>query len=47
MFVEPENVFVCLYVEPVSTSKDYVRSGMKTDSVLCLCTPLSSSVPEM
>ena len=28
--------FVCLYVEPVLTSKDYVRSWIKIGSVLCL-----------
>ena len=27
-------VFVCLYVEPVSRSKDYVRSRIKIGSVL-------------
>ena len=40
-------VFVCLYVEPVSRSKDYVWSWIKIGSVLCLCTPVSRSVPEM
>ena len=42
-------LFVYLYVEPVSRSKDYVRSWIKhrkTGSVLCLCTPVSPSVPE-
>ena len=29
-------VFVCLYVEPVLRSKEYVWSGIKTGSVLCL-----------
>ena len=32
---------------PVSRSKDYVRSGIKIGSVLCLCTHVSPSVPEM
>ena len=36
-----------LYVEPVSRSKDYVRSLINIGSVLCLCTPVSPSVPEM
>ena len=40
-------VFVCLYVESVSRSKDYVWSGIKIGSVLCLCTPASQCVPEM
>ena len=40
-------VFVCLYVEPVSRSKDCVRSWIKFGSVLCLCAPVSPSVPEM
>ena len=40
-------VCVCLYVEPVSRSKHYVRSGIKTGSVLCLCTRVSPSVPEI
>ena len=35
---------VCLYVEPISRSKDYVRSWIKTDSVVCLSTPVSPSV---
>ena len=35
------------HVEPVSRSKDHVRSGIKIGSVLCLCTPVSPSVPEM
>ena len=39
---------VCLYVEPVSRSKDYVRSLINIGSVvLCLYTPVSPSVPEM
>ena len=32
-------VFVCLYFEPVSRSKDDVWSGIKIGSVLCLCYP--------
>ena len=40
-------VCVCLFVEPVSRSKDYIRSRMKIGSVVCLYTPLSPSVPEM
>ena len=40
-------VCVCLYVEPVSRSKDYVRSRLKIGSVVCLYTPVSPSVPEM
>ena len=38
---------VCLYVEPVARSKDYVRSRLKIRSVVCLYTPVSPSVPEM
>ena len=30
-------VVVCLYVEPISKSKDYDRFRIKLDSVLCLC----------
>ena len=40
-------VCVCLYVEPVSRSKDYVRSRREIGSVVCLYTLVSSSVPEM
>ena len=40
-------VCVCLYVEPVSRSKDCVRSRMKIGSVVCLYTPVSPSVPKM
>ena len=42
-------MYLCItsYVEPVSSSKDYVRSGVKFGSVLCLYTPVSRSVPEM
>ena len=36
-----------LYVEPVSRSKDYVRSRIKIGSVVCLHTPVLPSVPEM
>ena len=36
-----------LYVEQVSRSKDYVQSKIKIVSVVCLCTPVSPSVPEM
>ena len=36
-----------LYVEPVSRSKDNVRSRIKFGSVVCLYTPVSPSVPEM
>ena len=32
-------VFVCLYVEPVSRSKDYIRSGIKIGSVSWVCCP--------
>ena len=35
------------YVEPVSRSKDYVWSRIKTGSVVCLYTPLSPDMPEM
>ena len=38
---------VCLYVEPVSRSNDYIRSRIKIGSVACLYTPVSPSVPEM
>ena len=38
---------VCLYVEPISKSKDYVRSQIKIGSVVCLYTPESPSVLEM
>ena len=38
---------MCLHVEPVSRSKDCVRSRMKIGSVVCLYTPVSPSVPEM
>ena len=38
---------VCLYVEPVSRSKDYAQSRIKIGSVVCLYTPVSSSEPEM
>ena len=38
---------VCLYVEPVSRSKDYVRSRIKIGSVVYLYTPVSPSVPEI
>ena len=40
-------VCVCLYVEPVSRSKDYARSRIKFGSVVCLYTPVSPSVPKM
>ena len=40
-------VCVCLHIEPVSKSKDYVRSLIKMGSVVCLHTPVSPSVPEM
>ena len=32
-------VFVCLYVEPVSRSKDYIQSGIKIGSVSLVCCP--------
>ena len=38
---------VCLYIEPVSRSKDYVWSQIKIGFVVCLYTPVSSSVSEM
>ena len=38
---------MCLHVELVSRSKDYVRSRMKIGSVVYLYTPVSPSVPEM
>ena len=38
---------VCLYVEPVSKSKDFVRSRIKIGSVECLYTRVSPSGPEM
>ena len=40
-------VCMCLYVEPVSRSKDYVRFRIKVGSVVCLCAPVSPNVPEM
>ena len=40
-------VYVCLYVEPVSRSKDYVRSRIHIGSVVCLYTPVSPSATEM
>ena len=40
-------VCVCLYIEPVSWSKDYVRSWIKIGSVVCLYTPVSPSVFDM
>ena len=40
-------VCVCSYVEPVSRSKDYVRSLIKIGFVVCLYTPASPSVLEM
>ena len=40
-------VVVCLYVEPVLRSKDYVQSWIKVGSVLCLYTPVPPSVHEM
>ena len=40
-------ICVCLYVEPVSRSKDYVSSRIKIGSVVCLYTSASPSVPEM
>ena len=40
-------VCVCLYVEPVSRSKDYVQSGIKIGSVVCLYTHVSPSMPKM
>ena len=39
-------VYVCLYVEPVSRSKGYVRSCIKIGSVVCLYTAVLPSVPE-
>ena len=39
-------VCVRLYVEPVSRSKDYIRSQIKTGSVICLYTPVLPSMPE-
>ena len=36
-----------LYVEPVSRSKDYVRSRIHIGSVVCLYTPVSPSATEM
>ena len=38
---------VCLLVEPVLRSKDYVRSRIQLGSVVCLDTPVSTSVPEL
>ena len=38
---------MCLYVEPVSRSKDCVRSRIKVGSVVCLYTHVSPIVPEM
>ena len=40
-------VCVCLYVEPVPISKDYVPPRIKIGSLVCLYTPVSPSVPEM
>ena len=40
-------VCVCSYVEPVSRSKDYVRSLIKIGFVVCLYIPVSPSVAEM
>ena len=40
-------VSMLLYVEPVSRSKDCVRSRIKIGSVVCLHTPVSTNVPEM
>ena len=41
-------VYVCLFFEPVSRSKDDARSGIKTGSGVCLCnTPVSQSVRGM
>ena len=41
-------VYVCLFIEPVSRSKDDVRSCIKTGSVVSLCnTPVSPSVRGM
>ena len=40
-------VCACLHVEPISRSKDYVRSQMKIASVVGLCTPVLTSVPEI
>ena len=39
-------VCVCLYVEPVSRSKDYVQSLTEIGSVVCLYIPVSPSVRE-
>ena len=38
---------MCLHVELVSRSKDYVRSRMKSGSVVRLYTAVSPNVPEM
>ena len=38
-------VYLCVYM--LSQLKDYVRSWITVGSVLCLCTPVSQSVPEM
>ena len=40
-------VCVCLYFEPVSRTKNYVRSRIKIGSVVCLYILVSPSVPEM
>ena len=40
-------VYVCLYVEPVSRSSEYVRYWIKTGSVVCLYTPVSPSALEI
>ena len=40
--------YVCVYMlSQFRDHKDYVRSRIKIDSVVCLYTPLSPSVPEM
>ena len=40
-------ICVGLYVEPVSRSKDYIRSGIKIGSVVCPYTPVSPKVSEI
>ena len=37
-------VYMCLHVEQVLRSKDYVCSGIKNGSVVCQYTPVSPSV---
>ena len=40
-------VCVCLYVEPVSSFKDYVQSRIKIGSVVRLYTPVSPNMLKM